>query len=353
MTNSIIKSTPAHHSRANELMKKKTPNFRKAYSDRTAWLMACFSELAYLRFNPLYLSESQQFKLLGTVNKLLGSKKISILKTLLTQWFYDHSEEKQLLIDDLGLLNFELIETFDIDGTQAILVSCDEFSVLAFRGTEASCIKDVKTDLRAKMTECETGGKIHTGFKEAFEKVESLVQSRIDSPEINSLPLFITGHSLGGALATVAAKKLNHSSGIAACYTFGSPRVGDDQWISGMKSPVYRVVNAADCVTMMPPRTTFISTLCWIVKRIPAVGEGIRSWLARFGGYLHCGDMRYLTNCKSGAYDQVRLLFYVNFLYRIKGFLVNNFRVKKFVKDHSISVYRKKLMYVAEKRNQG
>ena len=67
------------------------------------------------------------------------------------------------------------------------------------------------------------------------------------------MPLFITGHSLGGALAMIAAKKITHKGGNAACYTFGSPRVGDEVWISNIKTPLYRVVNAADCVTMLPP----------------------------------------------------------------------------------------------------
>ncbi len=36
---------------ATSLLKKNLPNYRQAYSDRTCWLMACFSELTYVRFN--------------------------------------------------------------------------------------------------------------------------------------------------------------------------------------------------------------------------------------------------------------------------------------------------------------
>ena len=96
--------------------------------------------------------------------------------------------------------------------------------------------------------------------------------------------------------------------------------------------------------------STIISGLCWILKRVPYIGEPIRIWLAKFGGYLHCGDMRYLTNCPAGDYSKVKLLYHVSFSYRIKGFLVNQIRWKKFVKDHSISIYSEKLMIVAEDR---
>lgn len=44
----------SERNRANNLLDKSLPTCRQAYSDRTAWLMACLSELAYRRFNPLF-----------------------------------------------------------------------------------------------------------------------------------------------------------------------------------------------------------------------------------------------------------------------------------------------------------
>lgn len=70
-----------------------------------------------------------------------------------------------------------------------------------------------------------------------------------------------------------------------------------------------------------------------------------------FGGYLHGGDMRYLTNCAPGTYGQVRLLFAVGLFRRLYGFGVKKWPLRKFLKDHSISVYRRKLMVVAETRS--
>jgi len=351
MSNSFT-SSPQDLDRINDLLDKDIPSYRQAYSDRTAWLMACLSELAYIKFNPLFATDERKRLFLKTISKHddKGDSK-SILTKLIDTVGYDHQQEKANLEKNLEILKMKLVSTFDDGGTQAILVSNEQFAVLAFRGTEKGSVQDIKADLKAKTTQSETGGKIHQGFKEAFEKVSFDVQMEIDKDELKGKPLFITGHSLGGALATVAAKSLSHNGGIAACYTFGSPRVGDDEWIAGMKPPVYRVVNAADCVTIIPFGKSVIAGLCWLAKRVPGAGETIRSWLAKFGGYLHCGDMRYLTNCQRNKYGDVKLLYHASAFRRFKGFLIGGLPWKRFLSDHSISVYRKKLMIVAQKRN--
>ena len=328
MTNIIAKSV-ADLERISNLLGKSTPSYRQAYSDRTAWLMACLSELAYVKFNPLFETN-------------------------------DHNQKKGQLGKELTALEMKLEATFDNDGTQAILVSNNKFIALAFRGTEANSIKDIKADTNAKIIQCKTGGKIHSGFKKAFDTVAEDVQDKIDQNEYKDKPLFITGHSLGGALATIAAKKLSHERGIAACYTFGSPRVGNDEWIADIKVPIYRVVNAADCVTMLPPGDELITIATWVLRgiawfRITFISRGaelLSRWLlSNFAGYLHGGDMRFMTNCKSGQYEDVKLLNSVSIFRRLKGLFIKKFSWKKSLSDHSMDKYRKKLMIIAERRN--
>lgn len=327
------------------------PNYRRAYSDRTAWLMACLSELAYVRFNPMFSGMADR-QFVERVEQVLSEKRVEKFRALIGGLAYDPDAEIENLRNGLEVLDCTLERTFDRDGTQAILVSCSEFVAVAFRGTEATSIKDIKADLNAVSREARTEGRVHTGFDEALMAVEGEIQQQLDSGAFDSKPLFITGHSLGGALAALAAKRLEHSGGVAACYTFGSPRVGDDVWVAGLKAPVYRLVNAADCVTMLPPGALAVATISWLTGRIPWVGAAIRQWLKRrFGGYMHGGDMRYLSNCRTGEYSQVQLLFSVSIFYRIKGLLLKSLPWKKFVADHSISIYREKLMILASRRN--
>jgi pimeloyl-ACP methyl ester carboxylesterase len=71
---------------------------------------------------------------------------------------------------------------------------------------------------------------------------------------------WFTGHSLGGALATLAADRHGDS---AAVYTFGSPLVGDDAFAAGFNNRhegrSFRYVNGDDLVTRVPPFFTHIN----------------------------------------------------------------------------------------------
>ena len=58
----------------------------------------------------------------------------------------------------------------------------------------------------------------------------------------STLGFYITGHSLGGALAQIASAALSRDN-LAACYTFGSPRVGTAGFDEQVKCPHYRVIN--------------------------------------------------------------------------------------------------------------
>jgi len=348
----ILANTELESNQINSLLDKNVPAYRQAYSDRTAWIAACVSELAYIKFNPLFSNDKQKDYFLENISKLVGKNKKSSLIKLIKKVGYDHNKEKEKLINELSIVKMKLLKPFDENGTQAILVSFSNFIVLAFRGTEADSIKDIKADTKFKTIPCETKGKIHTGFKEAFEDVRKEIQKKLDEEKFKNKPLVITGHSLGGALATIAAKKLTHKGGLAACYTFGSPRVGDEEWIANIKTPIYRLVNAADCVTMLPPSSETITFLGWISQFIPWVGKTIRKLLlSHFGGYLHCGNMRYMTNCPKGEYKNVKLLYSVSIFYRIKGLIIKKLPWKHFLADHKISIYRKKLFLIAKGKN--
>lgn len=345
-------STTEELEQAKSLLSKTVPMYRRAYSDRTAWLMACFAELAYVRFNPPVINDVLRLKL----EKIFSSSKNSdsllkgAIQLAVDKFTYDHNEEKILLENQLKLIDAELVSTFNAQGSQAVLIKTNEFVVLSFRGTEPTELKDIKSDANAVLTRCVTEGRVHSGFHDAYNLIEMDINKSLE--QFKELPLFITGHSLGGALATIAAKRINHKGGNAACYTFGSPRVSDDHWLMTMKTPIYRIVNSSDGVTMVPPADVFITTTSWCLGFIPAIGDKLKSGLReKFGQYIHGGDMRFLTNVKPGEYYKTRLLTHVDIWYRLKGWMRKQFTWKKFGTDHSMRVYRSKLAFVALDRN--
>jgi triacylglycerol lipase len=346
MKNIIVKSQEELNN-AKNLLARQFPTYRQAYSDRTAWLMACLSELVYLKFNEPILS-NKKAKLIKNASKLLDEQKMNSLNKLIDMFAYDSEEEKAKLKADLEILNMKIEKTFDVDATQAMIVSSDKFYVLAFRGTEPTSIKDIKSDAKAMIKKCETGGMIHSGFDEAFDLVQLDIQQALDTLE-DEKPLFIAGHSLGGALATVATKKLTFKFGIAGCYTFGSPRVGNEVWTMGIKTPVYRLVNSADPVTMVPPSGIWIKTITLVLKFFPIL-QPIEKFLAKFAGYHHAGDMRFLTNIQDGDFNSVKLLNNVTLLRRLRSFINKQVPWSKIPSDHSITTYRKKLQTVAWNR---
>ncbi len=134
--------------------------------------------------------------------------------------------------------------------TQALLVVCTRapsYAALVFRGTEQG-VADWITNLGVVKKRWEQGpARVHGGFLRALDSVwESIL------PELERLtvPLFIAGHSLGGALATLAGVRCRP----AAVYTFGSPRVGDKAFAALCAGlPICRVVDDRDTVATVPP----------------------------------------------------------------------------------------------------
>lgn len=93
-------------------------------------------------------------------------------------------------------------------------------------------------------------GSVHEGFETAWKGMWSKIEESIKDLHC---PLFITGHSLGAAVATLAASK--HPP--RAAYTYGSPLVGNGEFAESFAhSPLYRVVNHLDCVTHVPLKLT-------------------------------------------------------------------------------------------------
>jgi hypothetical protein len=273
------------------------PLARAAYSDRTAWLMAEMSRLAYERF------EDDEGLLDTVANSLSELDDVARIKEELA-----HFVAKLLkpggtnrLIQLLARAGFDLVATFNVGGTQAFLAKrdSDRMAVLAFRGTEMN-FEDIMSDLNARFYQ-RGGSQVHDGFRQAFELVEPLICAAV--AQLGDYKLYVTGHSLGGALAVVATRWLEHDN-IAACYTFGSPKVGNAEFGDAIKPPIYRVLNAADAVPRVPPSWTLeVGILLAKCIPIPYLRSGLTWLLEKFRGYRHHGDMRYLTDCKADFSD--------------------------------------------------
>jgi hypothetical protein len=200
---------------------------------------------------------------------------------------------------------------------------------------------------------------MHQGFHDAYMSVHADIAERLKGYE--DLPLYITGHSLGGALSVVATW-YQSSARLAACYTFGAPRVGDENLIDRFKTPIYRIVNGPDPVPFVPPSGNFIDILK-IVIRVAGVilpfwgwADLVTKWLIRVQRFRHYGYMRYLTVAKPGPkgdYPKLRLEFGLSTLDRLSRFirLKISGEAKRIDKYHNMALYRDKLRAHAIRRN--
>jgi hypothetical protein len=142
-------------------------------------------------------------------------------------------------------------------GTQAVVYRFRDRAVLVFRGTEE--LKDWITDLAFFYAACPPR---HAGFWWAWRSVKAQVQAWAAAH--HDLPFVIAGHSLGGALATLAAFDLAEDYKIERVTTFGSPRVCSPEFAlayvkRGLGDLTHRYVHVDDGVAVVPPAGLFLA----------------------------------------------------------------------------------------------
>ena len=137
-------------------------------------------------------------------------------------------------------------------GAQCYIVWNDTDAVICFRGTEPKEVSDIKADLNAIQKQgFHNKGDVHAGFQGEINKVwDDLISTILDIQDRN---IYITGHSLGGAMATICAKRFQEQKiEPQSLYTYGSPRVGDKRWVKTLQVPHYRFQNNNDVVCKVP-----------------------------------------------------------------------------------------------------
>ncbi len=164
-------------------------------------------------------------------------------------------------------------DAFTDASTQALFAESNDppVVVILFRGTELKQASDLAADLAIwRLPLAKSGwpadwGSAHAGFLQAFEEVEPLLMLKLRELDGTNTPIWITGHSLGAALATLTAARILRAEteglhvNLRGVYTFGSPRVGDATFARAFRDATkkygvssLRFRNANDVVTSIP-----------------------------------------------------------------------------------------------------
>jgi triacylglycerol lipase len=149
-------------------------------------------------------------------------------------------------------------------GTQAFVAQNAQVVIVAFRGTQPNVPIDWMTDFQAKHVAWGPfAGMVHKGFYDALHAVWEIAFGGREILPARLLArgdraVWITGHSLGGALAELCAAQAQIASHmpVQGVYTFGQPRCGDDGFAeliqAALGQRIFRFINDKDIVPRVP-----------------------------------------------------------------------------------------------------
>ncbi len=184
--------------------------------------------------------------------------------------YYGEPEGPARFRSELGL-EAKLISA---DNTQVYVAQNDQAIVVAFRGSEAPNTLDGLKDwlltnannylilpegrAGTDFAAAGVGARFHRGFLEALDMVWAPLTAATDAAlKAAERPLWITGHSLGGALALMAAWRFQRNFiSVHEIVTFGAPMIGNEAAAKAFEQEfagkIFRFVDLEDLVPHLP-----------------------------------------------------------------------------------------------------
>lgn len=192
--------------------------------------------------------------------------------------YYDEPEGAKGFLEDLGL-DARLIS---VSNTQVYVAQSDEVVLVAFRGSQSPTSLDGLKDwlltnannylilpegrFGTDFAAAGVGARFHRGFMEALDDIWAPLFSAVDEAmQKAERPLWITGHSLGGALALLSAWRFQRNFiKVDEIVTFGAPMIGNqtaaDAFEREFAAKISRYVNFEDPVPLLPSVSLLANT---------------------------------------------------------------------------------------------
>lgn len=183
--------------------------------------------------------------------------------------------------------------------------------IVAFRGTipptNPDSIPDWLDDFFDVPTTCGSlPGNVHSGFCHDIQSIIAQVIAAVQALQPSQNKVYVTGHSKGGALASLGAYLLN-AAGIPVqqVITFASPKTGDPDFQTGYQKVIpnqIRYENYGDLVPLVPPAVSFIGGLAAVLGLIPDIGPKLAALVkqAEAWNYVAVGQEYFIENAANG-----------------------------------------------------
>ena len=182
-----------------------------------------------------------------------------------------YEDDWRIISEWSNRVGFIKTQLFDRGNIQGFWATSPEVSLLVFRGTDnlGQWIRDFKV-----LPVRHQWGKVHSGFMSGLAEVKQEIAAFTE--EATKSPfVWLTGHSLGGALAVLASAHLK-MAGISSCvYTYGQPRMClnkfSKQFSARLPGALVRFINQKDIIPRLPPGLIYYHIP--ICKRIVRPGQ--------------------------------------------------------------------------------
>jgi len=238
--------------------------------------------------------------------------------------YCEKPEVEQVLNDLLGQQNYSLFwVNSDDTNTQGFAVITKDYVLITFRGTEfprpTSILKspselrdigaDILTGIKKLPPQIINNGTptfenpVHPGFATAFQSIWPQLQNIISKSD--SKPIWLTGHSLGAAIATLLAEQI--ADRVNGLYTFGSPCVGDSAFTRSFETKyrlgdkTFRYVHGNDAV---PVAFTLLNKDYQHVGQLFHLDAGIRR-----GVFAQLMNLALASTIKLNQFDHAPILY--------------------------------------------
>ncbi|MCI0456357.1 MAG: hypothetical protein L0Z62_05195 [Gemmataceae bacterium] len=210
-------------------------------------------------------------------------------------------------------LGASAVSGFEQQATFGYTARVGEEVIVAFRGTDPRQVWNWITNFDITQTPAATpsplplspsqgergrgeGGRTHQGMTRVLDLLWPNLVEQIGKSARPGERVWFTGHSLGGALAALAALRLAEQGREVGAYTFGAPRVGCPTYSAGYRVPLHRVEGVDDLVCHLPPGAALSRVLgpvlTWGLSRV------LGGMFAGEAMYCHVG---YLTLLDQGG----------------------------------------------------
>lgn len=201
-----------------------------------AYVMACFSEIAYLHLTDIELNSRDRYK---------------IFEPSVVQWELFRRRLQINLTEIMPSVADISVRVIETENFVYIIAQVNSFTVIAVRGTVATSLSEWMIDFDALKNPARNGF-YHRGFDDEAKIALPLLLDATEDRRRSRLPLYITGHSLGGAVASILSQVWPETDKVMTPYVFASPRFGTRA--AARRQPRFSYIRPFDIVPHVPPR---------------------------------------------------------------------------------------------------